>query len=238
MLNFGYWDDSTDTPLAAQQKMSLLFANFAKLEPHQRVIDVGSGHGLPAQLWQKKYSPLDITSLNINHTQLQNSPSDVGRLCATATILPFADSCVDRVIALESAQHFQPLTFFISESFRVLKNSGHMVLAIPVMSQKYFLPLAKLGLLSMTWSSEHYTQNYVLDSISRTGFEITSVQNIGSKVYVPLANYYHNNRESIGKILATSYPKYVESILYKSIMKMKQVSENKTIDYILVSAKK
>ena len=45
--------------------------------------------------------------------------------------LPFNDNSVDRVLALESAQHFKPLSDFIVESRRVLIKSGFLVIAIP-----------------------------------------------------------------------------------------------------------
>ncbi|GBL42160.1 hypothetical protein EMGBD3_15280, partial [Nitrosarchaeum sp.] len=37
-----------------------------------------------------------------------------------STKLPFSDNSVDRVLALESSQHFKPLKDFISESKRIL----------------------------------------------------------------------------------------------------------------------
>jgi hypothetical protein len=37
---------------------------------------------------------------------------------ATATTLPFADECVDRVVALESAQHFKPLQSIFSKNLQ------------------------------------------------------------------------------------------------------------------------
>jgi SAM-dependent methyltransferase len=57
---------------------------------------------------------------------------------ATATSLPFADSFADRVIALESAQHFKSFLKFIQESHRVLKKGGLIVIAIPVVTSKSF----------------------------------------------------------------------------------------------------
>ena len=197
MLNFGYWNDS-DSPIQAQNNLCSVFGKMAKLEPNQRIVDVGSGYGSPAIHWQETYNPIDITCVNINQSQLQESKSEkkFNLTNATATSLPFEDKSIDRVLAFESAQHFKPLRDFISESYRILKDDGLLALAIPVMVEESSVPLTKLGLLSMTWSSEHYSKDYVLQALQET-FKICEQHDIGSKVYEPLAEYYNANRDQI-----------------------------------------
>ena len=53
------------------------------------------------------------------------------------------------------------------------------------------------------------------------GFEIKDIKYIGSNVYEPLARYYIDNREKLKNIIITEYPKFLETILYRSILKMK-----------------
>ena len=152
-----------------------MFGKMAMLESNQTIIDVGSGYGSPAINWQETYDPIHITCVNINQSQLQESDKKFNLTNATATSLPFDDNSVDRVLAFESAQHFKPLKDFISESNRILKDDGILALAIPVMTGESSVPLAKLGLLSMTWSSEHYSKNQVLDALR------TKIQNFRTK---------------------------------------------------------
>ena len=85
---------------------------------------------------------------------------------ATATTLPFADKCVDRIVALESAQHFKPLQNFFKESARILKPKGLLIIAIPVImgspgskidKDSFIQQFRKLGILYFSWASEHYT---------------------------------------------------------------------------------
>ena len=236
MLNFGYWNES-DSPIQAQNNLCNIFGKMAKLESDQKIIDVGSGYGSPAINWQETYNPIEITCVNINQSQLKESNKQFNLANATATSLPFEDNSVDRVLAFESAQHFKPLDEFISESYRILKDGGLLALAIPVMSQDSTVPLAKLGMLSMTWSSEHYSKNQVLQALQQK-FTISEQQDIGSKVYEPLADYYNANRDQIKHRIKEKYPDYVEKILYKSINKMKAVSQSKVIDYLLVTCQK
>ena len=251
MLNFGYWDEKTRTPLDAQKKMCTIFGKKALLSSEQNIVDVGSGFSSPAIQWSLEYSPVKLSCVNINFTQLHDSIKNVNKsiktdninenfnfLNATATTLPFEKESVERVLALESAQHFKPLKNFISESYRILKKNGILALAIPVMAENHSASMIKLGSLSLTWPSEHYSTEFVSSNLKQERFRNIDLQKIGSNVYEPLAKYYIENREYIKNKILQYYPAYVEKILFKSLNKMKQVSEKKIIDYILVSCQK
>jgi len=251
MLNFGYWDDKTRTPLDAQKKLCTIFGKKALLASEQNIVDVGSGISSPAIQWSLEYSPVKLSCVNINITQLHDSIKNANKsiksaninenfnfLNATATTLPFENESVERVLALESAQHFKPLKNFISESYRILKKNGILALAIPVMAENHSASMIKLGSLSLTWPSEHYSTEFVSSNLKQERFRNIDLQKIGSNVYAPLAKYYIENRESIKNKILQYYPAYVEKILFKSLNKMKQVSEKKIIDYILVSCQK
>ncbi len=238
-LNFGYWNNS-DTPVQAQNNLCEIFAKMARLSSGLKILDVGSGYGSPAINWNENYGPIDISCVNINRHQLlesKNKNSTIHTVAATATLLPFDNSSIDRILAFESAQHFKPLESFISESNRILKDDGILAIAIPVMTKESANPITKLGLLSMTWSSEHYSSEHVVDSIEKK-FQILEKQEIGSKVFEPLADYYNTHRAEIKQRILQKYPSYVENILFKSINKMKQVSQSKVIDYMLITCQK
>ncbi|RDJ31751.1 MAG: class I SAM-dependent methyltransferase [Crenarchaeota archaeon] len=246
MLNFGFWDESTVSPIDAQEKLCTKFAEFSHLKSAENILDVGSGLSAPAFFWAEKYPHLSITSVNINNSQLVsaknklslNSRFDVRFINSTATSLPFADDSMDRILAFESAQHFKPLDFFISECKRILKSDGILSFAIPILGKDFSQPLLKLGILSMTWSSEHYSKNHILSTVSKNNFEILEEKLIGSNVYPPLADYYSKNRESIQKKILKNYSPSVEKILWRSIKKMRETSEKNIIDYLLLSCKK
>ena len=48
---------------------------------------------------------------------------------------------------------------------------------------------------------------------------------------------WQNKRKSKKKNILTKYPGYVEKILFNSIKKMKQVSEDNVIDYALIKCR-
>jgi cyclopropane fatty-acyl-phospholipid synthase-like methyltransferase len=283
MLNFGYWNGKTANLGQAQNELCMLVGKFAQLHSARKVLDVGSGFSAPAIYWKSVYSTLDITCLNVNFLQLKtaaglvrrgedssnimkskkthqalsfinhNTAPDVWLLNGTAKILPLTDECIDRVIALESAQHFKPLIQFIEESRRILRHdNGLLVVAIPVITMSKSSLSSKihdfmrLGILSLTWASEHYELESVKSLITRSGFEIINIQHIGSYVYEPLADYYAQNRKIIKSIIlkerTSTYLqnilyKVIERVVYNSALKMKEASQKGFIDYVLIKAK-
>lgn len=250
MLNFGYWNKETPSPQEAQVALCKRVAEMAEFGTARNVLDVGSGFSEPAVVWRSGFSNINIFCLNLNSTQLKFAskilktssnpaspshlePETIGLVNSTATKFPFADKSMDRIVALESAQHFKPFSEFVSESKRVLSEKGILALAIPVVRSAGSLQIFKLGILSFTWSSEHYTLESLKETVSSQGFTVSS-EMIGSRVYRPLADYYMKNRERLRPRILRVYPPYVEKILFKSLQKMKQVSENDLIEYALL----
>ncbi|MGY5148248.1 MAG: class I SAM-dependent methyltransferase [Candidatus Nitrosopumilus sp. bin_7KS] len=234
MLNFGYWSDEHTDPISAQNNLCMVFANMAELSSAKQIVDVGSGLSAPSKLWRDRYPGITLYDVNINFKQLafSGTQKNIEFLNSTSTKLPFADESMDRVLALESAQHFKPLSDFISESKRILKKSGFLVMAVPVTSENS--SLGKLNLLKFTWSSEHYRIDYLKNLINSHGFLIAEEKLIGSNVYDPLADYYLKNRDELKKSILKNYAPYVEKILHQSLQKMKKASEDKIIDYVLL----
>jgi len=234
MLNFGYWSSSCTDPISAQNNLCTVFGDLAELSSGKHIVDVGSGLSAPSILWRDSFPNIFLNCININFNQLSFSgpQKNICFVNASSIKLPFANDSVDRVLALESAQHFKPLSDFIAESKRILTENGLLVVAIPVTLGKS--SFRSLGLLKFTWSSEHYSLSDVKNTIKSCGFEIKHEQLIGKSVYVPLADYYLENREQLKKSILEKYPNYVENILYKSIIKMKTASEKGIIDYVLL----
>jgi ubiquinone/menaquinone biosynthesis C-methylase UbiE len=257
MLNFGYWSDGITNPVEAQEHLCKMIGNLAELESAKTLVDVGSGLSSPAIFWKNEYPSLEIYCININHDHLifanklkknyfdqkifnKNFESDISLLNSTAIQLPFNRQSMDRIISLESAQHFKPLIEFIKEVRYVLKKDGIFVIAVPVITN-FLSPiqnLVKLGILSFTWASEHYLLSDILDIVEYEKFKIIEIQNIGSLVYNPLADYYIRNRKFLLKRITSEYGSFLEYILFKSILKMDKLSKEKIIDYIIIKLKK
>ena len=174
MLNFGYWHKEDVSPVNAQNRLCNKIGELAELESANSLLDIGSGLSAPAIIWAKLYPDVNISCLNINYIQLQlakkiieeKTPNSmINGINSTSTMLPFSTNSVERIIALESAQHFKPFSNFISESHRVLKKDGIFTFAIPVVKKNS--SIKNLGILALTWSSEHYTQDFVISKTTR-----------------------------------------------------------------------
>ena len=237
MLNFGFWDESTPHPVDAQKRLCDMMGDMAQLSSAEMVADIGGGILGPAKIWSSQNPSLQISSVNVNFSQLASvDPSKISKLNSTARMLPFSNSSLDCVIALESAQHFKPIGDFFSESNRVLKDDGILALAIPTAIDNS--SFSNLGILKFTWSSEHYSQENIITELSKNRFEIIESNDIGKNVYVPLAEYYINNRSELQKKILSRYSKYVEKILFESMKKMQSASENELIGYLMLKCKK
>jgi len=237
MLNFGYWSSKHIDPISAQNNLCMIFANLAELSSGKYVVDVGSGLSSPSKLWRDTFPNLNLYCVNINFKQLSFSgrQRNIEFVNSTSTKLPFVENSVDRVLALESAQHFKPLSDFIFESKRILTKNGLLVFAIPITTINS--SIGKLGILKFTWSSEHYNIDYLKNLLSSSGFTVCDEKLIGTNVYGPLADYYGTNRIELKKLILKHYPRYVETILYKSLQKMKKASKEKIIDYALIKCR-
>ena len=235
-LNFGLWSESCAEPLSAQENMARHFGAAADLGAAGMAVDVGCGRAGPARVWHDAYPKTQIVGVDINRRSLEEAAFLPCTLNATSTLLPLADGSVDCVMALESAQHFRPLSGFAVEAQRVLRPGGVLCMAVPVVGPKY--RIGRLGLLWLTWSSEHYAATTVRHSILSSGLQILHEEFVGDMVYVPLADYYLDNRDSIGRRITSKYPRYVESLLHRSMLDMKGAAEKKVIEYMIVKCRK
>jgi ubiquinone/menaquinone biosynthesis C-methylase UbiE len=192
-----------------------------------------------------------------------SSPASSDRISlinASSAMLPLGNDKLDMIVAFESAQHFQSIDNFLIGSRSILKPGGLIVLAIPVVDLrpldnggnqnvnfiKKLKLMKELGILYFSWASNHYDINTISKSITKQGYRIEEFQRIGHQVYEPLAEYYVRNRKSIRHRLIQSFATYkqrmyfefVEYMVYRSALKMKVLSMNGMLDYVLIRAKK
>jgi len=235
MLNFGLWKNSITLP-DAQREMSEYAAEFGDFATANKVLDVGSGFCIPATIWKEKFSGLDIFCMDLNYSELKNGSNHIiAQINSSSSQIPFSDRSFDRIIALESAQHFVPLEKFFGEAKRILTDDGKLILAIPTTIDS---SVFKLGILSITWLSKKYTREYILDIIKQAGFSLKKEESVGDLVYGPFAEFYIQNRQALKQRLATTYSTSIENLVFRSMKKMKELSEKKMLDYLFLSLEK
>lgn len=209
--------------------------------------------------YDKKFlmKPLVETNATNQEYTSDHSGAPMSIVNASATSLPFADSFADTIIALESAQHFKSFLQFIQESHRVLKKGGLIVIAIPVVTRPKDIGMSYknmildslrnvrvLGILSLTWASKHYELNQIKSIISQEHFVIKDIISIGQYVYVPLTDFYVQDRKEFRSNIMDKHSSFLkklaldiaERVVHRSALKMKQLSLSGNIDYVLIKA--
>lgn len=151
----------------------------------------------------------------------------------TANKIPLCDHSFDRIAVLESAHHFKRLSAFFREARRLVSDDGVVVLAIPAIESKRLASL-KLGILNLTWTSLHYSQEFLEDKIKKAGFNIEKSEEVGNMVYEPLADYYLKNRDKLRKRFSGTYSNRIEGMINRSMKKMQKLSQEKIIQYYLM----
>jgi erythromycin 3''-O-methyltransferase len=118
--------------------MSDQLAEAAGMREGDRVLDVGFGYGDQDMYWMETRNPASIVGLDITPAQVEvareraRERGMADRLdlrVGSATDMPFEAGSFDRVVALESAFHFDTRRDFFREAFRVLRPGGVLATA-------------------------------------------------------------------------------------------------------------
>ena len=136
-LNMGYWRQAHTYPDACAA-LARRLGEVAGMTPRDTVLDCGFGYAEQDLLWVHEFDVGHITGLNVTPLHVERARQRVEarglseridlRL-GSATSVPLPENSVDRVVALESAFHFDTRVDFFREAMRVLKPGGVLATA-------------------------------------------------------------------------------------------------------------
>jgi ubiquinone/menaquinone biosynthesis C-methylase UbiE len=202
-LNVGWWKGQPTTLDDACEALAHLAGEKLQLGPDDRVLDVGFGFGDQDMYWMERFKPRSIVGINITQSQVEHARKRVAARgmseridfqLASATKMPFEANSFDKVIALESAFHFQTRAEFFAEAFRVLRPGGRLV-TLDILAQPYDdLPFLGRVMSSMglhfwkTCSENVYTREVYESKLRAVGFT-ARVESIRDDSLVPFSRY-------------------------------------------------
>lgn len=200
-LNLGYWDGAA-TYDGACRRLAEVLGEAARLAPGQRLLDCGFGFADQDLFWLERFSPASIDGLNITASQVRAARERTAAVAervrlreGSATAIPFPDASFDRVLALETAFHFDTREDFFREAFRVLKPGGVLATADVVPAEGRTSRLwerwgERLG--RAFWQipeGNMYPASLYEKKLGDAGFVEARVTSIADKVYAPFARY-------------------------------------------------
>lgn len=113
-----------------QQKFREVFSQ-TKIKSSDLLLDVGAGTGLLLDFLPSNVQ--NIISCDISFNMLlegKNKLKNALFVCADSEHLPFRESCLNIVTCFSVIQNLQEPTITVSESFRVLKIGGKLLLTV------------------------------------------------------------------------------------------------------------
>ncbi len=207
-LNLGYWKRAHSYPDACAD-LARKLAGAAQLQPSDVVLDAGFGFGEQDLLWAREQGVARIVGVNVTKLHVDVASERVRahglqeridlRL-GSATELPLEAASVDKVVALESAFHFDTRERFFHEAQRVLKPGGRIALAdcMPYPGEH------PGGLVDrLVWrrwgvpAANIYDREVYLQKLAAAGFHDVQAESIRQHVFPGMHRYAEQRRKGV-----------------------------------------
>ena len=120
-------------------KKTLEYSNIDLNNKSQTIVDIGCGKGGGIAFYKDFYKftkciGVDLTEINVNFARTHTFNIDF--YVSSATKLPLKDNSVDIITCIESVGYYDPISEFVKESFRILKNNGKILISQPFNSEQ------------------------------------------------------------------------------------------------------
>jgi len=243
-VNLGYWRGKPATLDEASEALAALVGEASGLGPGDVVLDAGCGFGDQDVFWSRRFGPRRIVGINIAAGQVAQARRRIARLglagrveirLASATDIPFAAGCFDKVVALESALHFEPRADFFAEAWRVLRRGGRLVTTdiLPLPPADWLSQALGSLVWGIPWANL-YSRRVYAALLLAAGFEDVVVTSIRDHVFAPFHRHMVRRLREPG-VLSRLDPLFAAYWLASTAT---GGVEFQSWDYVLASARK
>ena len=202
-INFGYWKDiklkngniTKAERIKASEALYDLAIDALEIQPSDKVLEVGMGHGNGCVTVAKKFNPALITGIdvvpqqvarakNAHQKDLKQYKSSLSFLEGSSASLPFPDVSYTKIYSVEAAQCFPSMEDFAKEAWRVLKPGGRLVVTAHfATNEEGYQALRKLIPTIDQGVDLLIPIQQVREAFTKSGFKEVSFQAIGKDVF-------------------------------------------------------
>jgi len=177
----GIWDKANSYKEACEHLIDIIIKR-ADLQPDDVILDVACGYGEVANYMRSKIANLDLTGIDIVDSHIaaatQRYGSNIKFECGNAVDMPFKELAFDKIISVESAQHFDTREKFLTECWRLLRNEGRLAISDIIFGSEILRSNSKTMQYRRRFQIPHANiwtiENYG-DHLKRIGFEDISL---------------------------------------------------------------
>lgn len=211
--NFGYWENTQDYPAACEQLATKL-GEAVSLTASDRVLDLGFGCGDQLQLWHERFGVEQIEGWNVSEFQCAIArqkalPKGVTLHCGDFFSKAFSEQPqFDKVLALDSAYHFDTRTRFFDFADQHLRPGGKLGLVDISFSMESVKPwhrsFVKLMASMAKIPQDNLSNKNEIQRALGKHFELEQWHDITPLVFMPFCDFIRSHHSQFSRFISAS----------------------------------